>query len=167
MSSFICSPKHFNSLENAIISLTDDNNFRFPYSFKETFPTLYDSRNFTSAQIKQTAGEIVDTLRSLNALCVTLKYKHHYAGTLDTEIESQTRTLMSNKKAFTHLNKIALFKSLRCVNYQIEIESLKELRDLTELETNAMFFMKEFCDALAYHIIGGLDAYDKAPWGID
>jgi hypothetical protein len=166
MSSFICSPKHFNSIEKSVIYLTQDSNFYFPYSFKNTFPELYDKRHYSQDKIDLKVKQTIDTLRELNVLCVSLQYKHHYPGTLDKEIAEQLE-VAKMKDAGQSLTNISLLKQLQCLNYQIETEHLKELRSLTPDEENAMFFIEELKNALAMDIINKLPDYDKSPWGID
>lgn len=166
MSSFICSPKHFNSIEKSVIYLTQDRNFYFPYAFKNTFPELYNTGFYTQDKIDAKVKSIIDTLRELNVLCVSLQYKSHYPGTLDKEIAEQLE-VVKMKDAGQSLTKLSLLKQLQCLDYQIETEHLKELRSLTPDEENAMYFIKELENALAMDIIHKLPDYDKLSWGID
>jgi hypothetical protein len=164
MSSFICEPKQFNSIEIAVRNLALGDSFYFPYSFKDRLPELY--KRSTGIDIKaDKVRDIIDTLRRINVLCVSLQYAHHYEGVLDKEIEDQTKMIM-NRKEFQHLTKVELYKSLSCVNYQIELEHLKELRQLTEDEETAMFFLREFTDCLAHDIVSNLQEYETAKWSI-
>lgn len=166
MSSFICSPKHFNSIEKSIIELTQSNSFYFPYAFKDCLPELYSSKNFLDKDINAKVENLIDRLRELNALCVTLQYKHHYVGTLDAEIQAETVNLLTNKKERQNLPKIGLYKALQCVSYQIELEHLKELRELNEAEKLALLFLKEMINALAHDIINHLPEYENGKWEI-
>lgn len=167
MSSFIPSSKHFNSIEKSVIYLTQNNNFYFPYSFKNVFPILYDKRKYTQDAIDSVVVGIIDTLRELTSLCVSLQYKHHYEGTLDNEIQEQTQILIKEKKQFTQLNNIALYKALSCLSYQIETEHLSDLRKLTQDEENAMFFIKEMKAVLCENIVSSLPNYEAAKWEIN
>lgn len=167
MSSFICSPKHFNSIEASIKNLAYGSQFYFPYSFKKKFPALYEKRKQTFDNMDACVENVVDELRRLNALCVSLQYKNHYVGKLDTEIEEQTSILMNCKKESKLLNKYELLAALKCVGYQIETEHLKDLRHLTEQEENTLYFLTEMINALAMDIVTSLPAYEKAGWSIE
>lgn len=140
--------------------------FYFPYSFKEIFRVLYDKKHFTQDAVDNTIKSIIDSLRRLNVLCVTLQYKHHYKGYLDKEIEEQTSLLLEDKNGGESLTKIQLLKALQCLFYQIETEHLKELRSLTEKETNALFFVRTMINELALDIVNSLPEYDNAKWGL-
>ena len=165
MSSFICSSKHFNSIERTVINLTQDQNFYFPYAFKCVYPELYEKRYYTQDRIDSAVTEIVNVLRELNVLCVSLQYKHHYPGTLDKEISEQ-KAIVSDRAQSANLSKIELYKALICVSYQIEEQHLTELRQLSQQETNALFFIKEMKGALSADIIRSLPDYDVAAWEI-
>ena len=167
MSSFIPSSKHFNSIEQSLISLTMSSEFYFPYSFKSRFPKLYNKRNYTQDCIDAEVRQIVDTLRELTAICVSLQYKHHYTGTLNSEIQGQIEILNHDKKSYNSLTKIGLYKALSCVGYQIEAEHLKELRDLTTEEENALFFVNEMQNTLSMDIVRNLPSYDSEMWNIN
>lgn len=166
MSSFICSPKTFNSLELSIKQLAYGSEFSFPYSLNNSFPALYNRSAAMDAKDAEISG-VLDTMRELNVLCVSLQYKHHYEGKLDAEIKDQYNYLMTNKNSAKSLSKVAIFKNINCVIYQIETDHLKELRDLTAEENKALLFMKELSISLAIDIVCDLPEYDKAPYGID
>lgn len=166
MSSFICSPKHFNSIEASVKNLAYGSQFYFPYSFKTKFNALYEKRKATFDNMDACITNVVDELRRLNVLCVSLQYKSHYEGRLDKEIEEQTEILMHFKKEYKILNKYELLAAMKCVNYQIETEHLKELRSLTESEEDALFFLKTMVNELAMDIVTNLPEYEKAGWSI-
>jgi len=163
MSSFICNSKQFNSIEKAVTYLALGTDFYFPYSFKSVFPELYEKRKTGIDTAANKVTEIIDTIRQLNVLCVSLQYAHHYEGVLDNEIKEQTEIVMQRLECRA-LTSVELYKQLNCVSYQIEIEHLKELRDLTQDEENAMFFLREIQNSLASHIVHKSPAYDKAEW---
>ena len=109
MSSFICSPEHFNSIE-------------FYLQQKQlSSDQIYCLRKLAKTANKWAIGgeitEFVDILREINVLCTTLKYKHHYEGKLDAEIEEQKKTLFNNKAARLQLTEIGFYKVLQCINY--------------------------------------------------
>ena len=53
------------------------------------------------------------------------------------------------------------------MTYQIETKHLKELRQLTVQEENAIIFFEEIKHALAVDIISELPEYNNAKWSID
>lgn len=166
MSSFICSPETFNSVENQIPEILRKDMFNTGV-FRDVMPELYRYSDFTDKQRKQKISELMDALRELNAVCVSLQYRHHYEGKLDNEIQTQTAILLQNKRKCRHLNVYGVYKQLQCITYQIEPEHLTNLRDLTEIEAQALEFAKIMKTQIAHYIIQGLEAYDSEPWGID
>jgi len=166
MSSFIPSAKHFNSIERSVIFLTQSSNFYFPYSFKDKFPKIYNKGHYSQDAIDAEVKAIIDTLRELTPLCVTLQYKHHYQGGVDKEIAEQTAILKQENKGGEPLAKIGLFKALQCLSYQIETKHLTDLRSLTNEEENALFFVDELKCVLAVDIVAGLPSYDTEKWEI-
>ena len=97
MSSFICSPKHFNSIEWNLRELFNFKDFNLPYDVQDDYNGIYSGKwqKKEPAHINKAIREIVDELRRINVLAVSLQYKHHYAGTLDKEIEEQTTLLLN------------------------------------------------------------------------
>lgn len=138
----------------------------FPYALKHVFPVLYNKRDFSIEVFENEISGIVDTLRILQATCVTLQYKHHYQGTLDKEIQEQKDTLLTFKGGGVHLDKVGLYKALQCISYQIETKHLKDLRGLTGEEQNAMIFLTAMENDLAADIVRDLPAYESAKWEI-
>lgn len=167
MSSFIPSANHFNSIERTVIFLTQNNNFYFPYSFKDKFEKIYYKGHYSQDLIDKEVISIIDTLRELTPLCVTLQYRHHYEGTVDKEISEQTEILKQTRKGGTPLTKVGLFKALQCLSYQIETEHLTQLRSLTTEEENALFFVDELKNALAIDIVSSLPDYEAQKWEIE
>lgn len=151
MSSFICSPRHFNSVEHTLLNMKNDNTYN--YMMRE-----YDTEYISS---------VVDNLRYINVVCVTLQYKAHYKGKLDNEIQKQLDYLFNNKNGGEFLSIKQLLQCLRCINYQIEIEHLTELRELTESEQNAIEFLSIFSNKLAMYIINDTDILRDTKWSLD
>ncbi len=166
MSSFINTPKHFNSIEFSIQNLFWGSKFYCPYSFKAVFPELYDKKHYSTERIEKVVTGIMDTLRELSVLCVTLQYKHHYNGTLDNEIVSQKTMLLTDRKDKVLLSNVGLYKAIGNVLYQIETEHLKELRALTPDEENCLFFFKELRNELAADIVSELPEYQDAKYSL-
>jgi hypothetical protein len=158
MSSFICSPKHFNSIEFYLKQKQEGND------------QLYCLRELAKTKNKWATGEeikaFVDILRELNVLCCSLQYKHHFEGKLDQEIQEQRDTLLTNKKTVAHLTDIGAYKALQCLSYQIELKHLKDLRALTTQEELAMKLLEEATNEIASQIVRNLPGYDTANWGL-
>ena len=162
MSSFICSAKHFNSIENKISDLILFNsNFSFPYSLKNEFDKMYNSRNYGQIGVKEELSGVMDSLRSLNATCVTLQYKSHYQGRVDTEIKKEKETLFNDKKTTKSLTTIGLYNALRCLSYQIETEHLEELGGMGEDENKAMLFLEAMINSVAHFALSCLPQNDS------
>jgi len=165
MSSFICSAKHFNSIEKKLHDLIYDNNFYVPYSLKNIVPKFYDRRQSSVKNVEKELTGIVNTLRELNVLCVSLQYKHHYEGVLDTQIQSELNEVKT-KTETRHLTNHGLYNAFSCLNYQIEIGHLKELRELTTDEENALTFLREMKIALASDIVSKLPEDKSNTWEV-
>jgi hypothetical protein len=162
MSAFICGNQHFNSIESKLFDLIkNDQDFYFPYSLRDKFPVLYDNKHNLDELILIELGAVIDTLRNLNVVTVTLKYAAHYEGKLDAEIKEQKAILFEDKKNYTNLTKRGLYNALRCLSYQIETEHLDELGGMEEDERKAMFFLNEMVNALAHHILINLPSAES------
>lgn len=167
MSSFINSAKHFNSVEEAVCNLAYNDQFYLPYSLKTICGKWYDSRKNTIEAIHEEIKAHFDTLRELQALCVTLQYKHHYPpGTLNAQIEVETEET-KQKTEIEPLTIHGIFKALGCISYQIETEHLKELRQLTQKEEDALFFLDELQNSIAHYIVGNTPEYEEAKYSIE
>ena len=167
MSSYINSAEHFNSIETKLHRLLLDNNFRGWSTLKDIAPNIY--KHWTNRCLgKGDEAEItaiIDTLREIQVLCVSLQYKHHYEGTLDTEIETE-RQAVKVRTAVTNLSLHGLCNALECVNYQIEIKHLKELRELTIEEENALKFIDKITEAIVRQIVAELPDDRTCTWSL-
>lgn len=167
MSSFICTPKHFNSIEAKFFKMLYRGDFYCPYSLKEICPKWYNKRNWTQEVIEEEIFNHLNTLRELNALCVCLQYRDSAEpGTLDKDIEEQTK-ITKIKTSIKDLTDLGFYNALRCLFYQIETEHLKELRSLTVEEENAMQFLDIIINVLANYIVGNLPKDKTNTWLID
>jgi Tfp pilus assembly PilM family ATPase len=59
---------------------------------------------------------------------------------------------------------VEAYKALQCINYQLEIEHLKELRHLTAQEELAMELLHEITGEIAMKIIRSLPEYEKVQY---
>lgn len=162
MSSFIHSSKMFNSVQNSIIELLNDNHYNLPYKFRTVYPALFSGDKKTAAtQVKK----IINTIREISVLCVCLQYKSHRSepGALQKEIENNLTEVYQGRE-YMPLNKHGLVKSLGSIQYQIETEHLTELRPLTGEEAAALEFIDALKFSLSYHIVMNSKEADAAPW---
>lgn len=160
MSSFICNPEHFNSIERALKSLGNDTSFYLTPKFSKLLKSFHPQDDYEAITI------FMDTLRELSVLCVSLQYKHHYVGFLDKEIEDQKAILFSDKHSSITLDHVGLLKAIQCVGYQIELEHLQELREITEAEQNAIGLIEGYEQTLSMYIINKLPSYEASAWCI-
>jgi hypothetical protein len=158
MSSFICSPIQFNSIEYYLTQKELGND------------PIYCLRKLAKTANKSATGEeitgFVDTLRVLSVLCISLQYQRHFKNRLDAEIVEQRKKLFNNKKVRVHLNDISAYKSLQCISYQIEISHLTEIRKLTPEEELAMELLHEITCEIAMKIVRRLPEYNKTAWSL-
>lgn len=163
MSSFICDSKHFNSIEAAMHKIASENDFYPSRELGSICPAWYQSK--PKEEVEKEITAIIDTLRSLNVLCVSLQYKHHYEGKLDEEIKKQMM-LVKTKTRIKELTHHGLYNALGCLNYQIELQHLEGLRELTPEEKTAMKFMNLIRAEIAMHIVDKLPDDQSNRWSI-
>ena len=164
MSSYICDPKHFNSIEKEIKNLSHDINFSIPYSLREICSSWYSKGEKSKIQLE--ISNLIDTLRELNVICVCLQYKSHFEGVLDNDIKTQME-IVKSKTSTKHLTLHGLYNALQCLNYQIETEHLKDLFGLNEEQIKAMKFLKEFTICVGAEIISNLPEDRTNSWSIE
>ena len=61
---------------------------------------------------------------------------------------------------------IPAYKALQCINYQLEIPHLTEIRKLTTEEELAIELLNEITGEIAMKIVRRLPEYNKAGWSI-
>lgn len=166
MSSFICSSEHFNSVEAKLHLLAAGRGFYLPYSLRDICPKWYNKQDHLIEPIEQEISYLIDVLRLLNVVCVSLQYKSHYEGILDQEIQEQI-TLVKTKTETKEITLHGLYNALRCINYQIEIDHLQELRELTPEEGKALEFLKLITISIGQQIISNLPDDRSNIWEID
>ena len=150
MSSFICNAKHFNSIESNLIAYVHSSEFN-KYSFGQDLT-------------KDDVIKFVDILRELNVMCVSMQYKHHYAGKLDAEIKEQLECVKSRTHT-SPLTLLGLYNALCCVNYQIEVEHVEGLCD--DLVNNTMPLLDKFIKDIAQTVVGKLPDDKSNTWEIN
>lgn len=153
MSSYICGPEQFRAVENRLHLIAAGNNTDLHlYPIKDCVPKWYDKRHYSIEAIEKEISSHIETLAELQAVCVSLQYKHHYEGDLDTEIKTQVKEI-KRKVNFETIDLMQCYKYLQCITYQIEINHLQELRELTEDEEKAIKFAEGIIRAIADFII--------------
>lgn len=160
MSSFICSAKHFLSVEKSIIRLFETPDYYITPDLYNVYPELQDTYKTHSVVMR-----FMDQLRSISVLCVTYQYAKHFED-VNKEIAKEMKALQVRQGRFELLNPVALSKALDCIDYQIEIDKLEAVRPLTEEEQKAMQFLSILKNRLSKHIIRNLPEYDQADWEV-
>jgi hypothetical protein len=137
MSSFICSDRHFNCMEAALVRLTDRNG-------------LYSIRAWEKERVRG----FVNVLFDLNHECVCAQYGDN------REVYQRSRTPVKE------INQFELLKAINCLRYQCEIEGLENFRELTDVETKAWDLLEDIRMELMQRIINNNSSYEKADWEI-
>lgn len=150
MSSFICSAKHFNSIEKAI---TEYNNLENGYAF-------HFNGDYATTESLIT---MLNNLRFLNVVCVTFQYRH-IEPIVDAEIQSELKEI-GKPTQIKPLTLLGLFNALSCVDYQIETEHVSGLYD--EIVNATMPTLKAFISCLAEKIVRNLPEDKTCTWSID
>lgn len=149
MSSFLHTPRHFNSVEKALIELKKRSNNEFLY-------------NVTDIEIKS----VMDNIRELSVNSVFIQYKHHYEN-INTEILNNLSDLMSNKTQVDILTPIGLFKAIKSILYQIELHTIKQTREVRKVEQDSYNRLIDFKNELSEYIVSNLAEYNKVrTWSI-
>jgi hypothetical protein len=141
MSSFLHTPRHFNSVEKALIELNKKSNNEFLY-------------NVSDKEIKS----VMDGIRELSVNSVFVQYRHHY-NNIDTEILNNLSNLMTNKTQVDNLTPIGLFKAINSILYQIELHTIKQNRDVRKVEQDSYNRLTDFKNELSEYIVSNLAEY--------
>jgi hypothetical protein len=161
MSSHICSSRHFNSIEAAALRVIREERYN-TYDLKAVGLYKYD---LTPKDTINVLTGLISSLRDINVLCVSLQHKKHFEGKLDFVIEAGLVDVRHDKKMVT-LSDLGLLNALKCLDYQIELEHLTELRPLNQEETKALEFLSLFTNSLAVYICSKLPEDKTNKWSI-
>jgi dipeptidase len=149
MSSFLHSPRHFNSVENAIIGLKKKSNSEFLY-------------NISDREIKT----VMDGIRELSVNSVFIQYKNHYEN-IDNEISNNISNIMNNKTQMDNLSPIGLFKAINSILYQIELNTIKQTREVRKAEQDCYNRLIDFKNEISEYIVSNLAEYNEVKtWSI-
>ena len=163
MSSYICSAKHFNSIQRKLSdSFQFDNNFNYMYDLKDNFPELYEVSSLTEREIRDHVKSIVDDLRTLNVLTVTHQYKHLLKQSVRKEIKEQTDIVFNESDDSKNLSVHGLYNALRCLYYQLEVKHVT----MTPRQVKAYNFLQVLIDFLAHYIVRTLPDDKTNTWEV-
>lgn len=147
MSAFICSHKHFASIEQAILrrSMSRDRSiYAIAYGLG-----FYPDRN--QQKLEDGIKKLVQQWYRLNVETVCIKYG---------EPDDQPETFGHGQVA--ELGTIPLLKALQCLDYQIETEQ----KELNEEEKAAMHVLQMTISELQNAIVSETKDYRDAQWEI-
>lgn len=160
MSSFINSPKHFRSVEDYLCMQAMNNRI---YSLRQLTTVKNGLYGFPRSEEIE---DFINTLSELQVVCVCLQYRRHKSGGLDKEIQVN-KEFVKIKTSLERLTEAGAYKALSCIRYQIEVEHLKELRELTPEEAKAMKVLTDIIHELAEMIVHETADYKKATYSIE
>lgn len=165
MSSFINSAKHFSTIKLNLYRyiVTHQEKIYLPYEMADRYRKIYDDQGFFEVREKA-IFEQVDNFIKLQCLCVNLQYKHH-SKNLDLDIELTTKEALKNVES-ERVSKTQLTKLIGCALYQVETEHLKELRELTKEEEDALYFFKLMQKELTEDILYNSEEFKNADYCI-
>lgn len=99
----------------------------------------------------------IELLVDMNEQCYCMKYREN----------CQNIAQFYDLKAITkNTNTFQALKFAQCVRYNIEIITIKEMRDLSKLETKALLKLDAWINDMQCAIINDLDEYKNAHWSI-
>lgn len=169
MSSFICTPKHFNTIENEFSKYyfkTDPQTTLHPFD-KFGLNSWSHSKGTDEKKIK----EIFTDLRELNVLSYLCQYIHHEnyeigSDEFKAEILQQTKYLNTETEV-KELTLLGFYRGLGCLQYQIEPENID-----TDIETRLdiktlLEFLHVALERIAHTICGNLPDDNTNNWLID
>jgi hypothetical protein len=161
MSSNICSSRHFNSIEAAALRVIKETRYN-SYDLKAVGLYRYE---LAPNDIFNVLTGLISSLRDLNVLCVSLQNRKNYEGSLDSVIEACRLEVRKDKQMVT-LSNLGLLNACNCLDYQIEVEHLEEIRPLSEEELKALEFLKLFRGSLALYVCSELPEDKTNKWSI-
>lgn len=164
--SLLLSAIHFNSVERGIIKLSYDKDFILPLPLSRVFPKWFymEESGYSKESVENEIKKFFNHVREFSVLCVNLQYADSAKGNLQDKIRSEKTDLLTNSDTFVDLSLIGLLKALESTTYQLEIEHVIQLRQLTPDEQNIMFALLEFAKHLRIMIIRNLQEYKDASW---
>jgi len=142
MSSFLHSPKHFNSIEKSLIELKKNNR----------------NTGFCSDISIIEIESIISNYRGFSCICVTNQYKHHFEN-LAEELKNAYKSLDSDK-SYLILKPIELYKAINSMEYQIDFNHIG--RDFTDTEKIAIEKFNQIKFELCDLIIQYLPEYENS-----
>lgn len=164
--SLVLSALHFNSVERGIINLFYSETFILPLPLSRVFPKWFymEESGYSKESVEKEIRTFFNHVREFSVLCVNLQYAHSYEENLQDKIRREKIDLLTNTDQYNDLSLIELLKALESTTYQLEIEHVIQLRQLTPEEQNIMFALLEFCKYLRVLIIRDLPEYKNASW---
>lgn len=159
MSSFICSPKHYNSIGRKLLTLLNDSEFN-SYGLKKFGLYRYDVNQY---ELKTNISTFLSGLRELNVIAVMYQYAHQYNGNFDTEITKEL-AIIKQPTTTKDLTNLGLYNALCCVSYQIEIERIKDKREDLIIYYQ---FLQDLINAVSRHICNYLEVDKSNRWSIN
>jgi hypothetical protein len=159
MSSFICDPEHFASVQAGLIQLQQSNSGH-PKPYRKQW-----QENISMDDMVAKVRGYISTLQRLQSTCVCLQYKHH-EGNRPRDIVASVRYYQTGKHRAYSLSMAGIVKGLACILYQIETEHLEEIRPLNDTEKAALEWAKDYKNGLAMYILTQSSEWNKAEWCI-
>lgn len=161
----LLSARHFNSVEKALSNLIINNKLQLGHQIQVLYKGLENKEQPDNILKLKTISSVMDEIRKLSTLCVTLEYKQNYEKTFVIKAKDAISRLMDDKKSSRKLSDVALYCAVRCIRTQIDISQLKQIRSLSKEEEDAYRFLKFLEKDLAEYLIKQLPGY-RNQWEI-
>jgi hypothetical protein len=111
--------------------------------------------------------KLMDNMRKLTVLSVSLQHADELQGILDRTIKEETEYLMMNKLSSEKISAVGFYKAIDCILMQIELDPIADIRDILDEERECLTFLIRFKRVLTDLIIETIPGYDEIPWEIN
>lgn len=113
------------------------------------------SSHFKHYDIEKESKRLIESWMELNLLSYHIKYR-----------ENRDELQVAFKETYTHkeMQEHQLLKYIQCVDYNIEIETIEDLLEISEQQRKDYKLLKQWCNDVMIAIINETPKYKKATW---
>ncbi|WKZ67156.1 MAG: hypothetical protein QY325_04320 [Flavobacteriales bacterium] len=153
MSSYVCPPTHFAAIRSTLRAMLNPGTER---DRRALWPLVLELENSLGKTPFSSASDLVNEWHELNMDSVAIQYRQNRDKLAElAEVEQ------AHKRGEV-LDLGSLYNALRCLLYQIEVETIEELRPLKPRERKAMELLERTRNAVAYVLAESSDEYQHA-----
>ena len=141
MSSYVCPPTHFAAIRTTLRYMLQQGGER---DRRALWPLVLELQHSDGKSPFSDASELVNDWHELNMDSVAIQYRENRDKVADLH------ELQQANKPGEVLDLGSLYNALRCLLYQIEVETMEGMRPLSQREKQAMDLLERTRNAVAY-----------------